>query len=64
MDSFLAKIYSPLGYERVYLPLCEVADTPFHIPAENLCLLVFINLKANIPPVFETKKLSNGSNLS
>ena len=20
----------PLGYERVYLPLCEVADTPFH----------------------------------
>ena len=20
-----------LGYERVYLPLCKVADTPFHI---------------------------------
>ena len=20
-----------LGYESVYLPLCEVADTPFHI---------------------------------
>ena len=20
-----------LRYERVYLPLCEVADTPFHI---------------------------------
>ena len=24
-------IYRPLGYERVYLPLCQVADTPFHI---------------------------------
>ena len=23
--------YRPLGYERVYLPLCKVADTPFHI---------------------------------
>ena len=23
-------IIRPLGYERVYLPLCEVADTPFH----------------------------------
>ena len=22
---------SPLGYERVYLPLHKVADTPFHI---------------------------------
>ena len=24
-------LYRPLGYERVYLPLCKVADTPFHI---------------------------------
>ena len=24
-------VYGPLGYERVYLPLCQVADTPFHI---------------------------------
>ena len=23
--------YLPLTYERVYLPLCQVADTPFHI---------------------------------
>ena len=22
--------YRPLGYERVYLPLCKVADAPFH----------------------------------
>ena len=25
------KPYRPLGYERVYLPLYKVADTPFHI---------------------------------
>ena len=24
-------IWRPLGYEKVYLPLCKVADTPFHI---------------------------------
>ena len=23
--------HRPLRYERVYLPLCKVADTPFHI---------------------------------
>ena len=23
--------YRPLGYERVYLPLCKMADTRFHI---------------------------------
>ena len=25
------EIIRHLGYERVYLPLCKVADTPFHI---------------------------------
>ena len=25
-----------LGYERVYLPLCQVADTPFHIQGDEL----------------------------
>ena len=24
-------IFCPSGYERVYMPLCEVTDTPFHI---------------------------------
>ena len=24
-------MYRPFGYERVYLPLDKVADTPFHI---------------------------------
>ena len=25
----------PFGYERVYLPLCEVADTTFHIQGND-----------------------------
>ena len=24
-----------LGYERVYMPLCEVEDTPFHIQGDD-----------------------------
>ena len=28
----------PLGYERVYLPLCKVADTPFHIHGNDVSL--------------------------
>ena len=24
-------LFRPIGHERVYLPLCKVADTPFHI---------------------------------
>ena len=30
-------IYRPLGYERVYLTHCIVADTPFHIQGDELC---------------------------
>ena len=26
----------PLGYEKVYLPLCKVAYTPFHIQGDEL----------------------------
>ena len=26
----------PLGYERVYLPLYKVADTPFHIQRDDV----------------------------
>ena len=33
----------PLGYERVYLPLCKVADTLFHIQGDEV---LFFNLKA------------------
>ena len=27
----------PVEYERVYLPLYKVADTPFHIQGDELC---------------------------
>ena len=27
----------PRGYERVYLPLYKVADTPFHIQGDHVC---------------------------
>ena len=26
------------GYERVYLPLCKVEDTPFHIQGDHVFL--------------------------
>ena len=26
----------PLAYERVHLPLCKVADTPFHIQEDEM----------------------------
>ena len=29
----------PPGYERVYLPLCKVADTPFHIQGDHVCII-------------------------
>ena len=33
----LRTIYRPLGYGRLYLPLCKVADTSFHIQGDELC---------------------------
>ena len=29
-------VFCNLGYERVYLPLCKVADTPFHIQGDDI----------------------------
>ena len=29
-------VFRPLEYERVYLPLYQVADTPFHIQGDDL----------------------------
>ena len=29
-------IYHPLGHEKVYLPLCKVAHTPFHIQETSM----------------------------
>ena len=37
-------ICRPLGYERVYLPLCKVADTSFHIQGDD----VYVNEKYRI----------------
>ena len=33
----LLKLHRPLGYERVYLQLCKVTDTPFHIQGCGMC---------------------------
>ena len=34
--------YRHLGYERVYLPLDKVADKPFHIQGNNICMYVVV----------------------
>ena len=36
LNPLFFKTIRPLGYERVYLPLYEVADTPFHIQGAKL----------------------------
>ena len=36
----IAVVIRPFGYKRVYLPLHKVADTPFHIKGEELCVLL------------------------
>ena len=33
---------SPLGYERVYLKLCEVADTPFYSQGDDILSFDFV----------------------
>ena len=43
-------IIRPLGYERVYLPLCKLADTPFHIQREDILVQKVIHRnKQEIP---------------
>ena len=34
------EMYHHLGYERVYLPLCKVADTPFHIQGDGITRMI------------------------
>ena len=36
--------YHSLGYERVYLPLCKVADTPFHIQGDEYTLITWYHI--------------------
>ena len=38
----------PSGYERVYLPLCEVADTPFHIQGDEMLVQRWNRVKYHI----------------
>ena len=35
-QTIMYDILRPFVYERVYLSLCEVADTPFHIQGDDL----------------------------
>ena len=39
-------IYRPLGHERVFLPLCKVADTPFHIQGDNITVCLYKHTKS------------------
>ena len=36
-----------LGYERVYLPLYQVADTPHHIQGDDMYVLYFYIIENN-----------------
>ena len=35
-------IFRPIGYERVYLTLSQVADTPFHIEWDELLIIMSV----------------------
>ena len=74
MQKLVVRILRPLGYERVYLLLCEVADTPFHTQKDELSshqrailrLLVglfFYAIQANILSVYKYV-ISGTTNLS
>ena len=39
-----AETYRPLGYERVYLPLCKAADTPFYIQGNDIYIYMFTSM--------------------
>ena len=43
-----------LGYERVYLPLCKVADTPFHIQVFTVTAIQTNRLLNTFPVLFTT----------
>ena len=35
LELYVFNSMSLFGYKRVYLPLCQVADTPFHIKGDD-----------------------------
>ena len=49
-DTCCVNTHRPLVYERVYLPLCQVADTPFHIQGDeigNACQFEYLKHQLN-----------------
>ena len=38
----ITQLFRPFGYERVYLPLYKVADTPFHIQGSDFSYITNI----------------------
>ena len=50
----------PLGYERVYLPLYKVADTPFHIQRDVLYSVHFLFFDM-ISSLFRYMQSANGT---
>ena len=38
-SSFTSSVYRPLSYERMYLPLCKVAYTPFKFGVPKYILM-------------------------
>ena len=58
---FLCSIYRPLVYERVYLPLYKVADTPFHIQGDDI-LFIHLSDPYSLPlPFFPRSKFPERS---
>ena len=45
MDTKNCDTIFPFGYERVYLPLYNVADTPFDIQGDDMCWWSSLTLK-------------------
>ena len=42
---FHQKLHCTFEYERVYLPLCKLADTPFHIQRDDILILAPIMIE-------------------
>ena len=47
-------IFYPFEYKRVYLPLCEVPDTPFHIQGELCIYMILTHLLSDLTHVNKT----------
>ena len=60
--AYFTRITRPLGYERVYLPLCKVADTPFHIQDDKLLLHIKFTLGTSSQRVATFKWLNTNTN--